>query len=78
MVYIIFCFVLMMVIYWTERCVLQETKRENFLFAIKMIGLEANADKTQYMVMSEDLMGGRSYSIKPDNSSFVKMDWFKY
>jgi hypothetical protein len=52
--------------------------RENFLFAIKVIGLEAYVDKTQYMVMSGDLNGRRSYNIKADNSSFEKMDWFRY
>jgi hypothetical protein len=53
-------------------------KQRSFLFAIKVIGLEANADKTQYMVMSGDMNGGRSHSIKSDNSYFEKMDWFRY
>ena len=68
----------MMVMYWTEHCVLQETNRETFLVAIKVFGLEADSDKAKYMVMSGDLKGGQSYNIKPDNSSFGKMDWLKY
>jgi len=68
----------MMLIYWTERCVLQETKTAASLIPIKVIGLEVNDDKTKYMVMPGDLNGGRSYNIKADNSSFEKMDWFKY
>ena len=37
-----------------------------------MIGLEANADKTKYMVKSRDIKAERSHNIKPDNSSFEK------
>jgi hypothetical protein len=33
-------------------------------------GLEINADKTKYMVMSRDQNAGRSHSMKTDNSSF--------
>jgi len=78
MVYISIWFVLIMLMYWTERCVLQDTNTEVFLFAIKVIGLEAYVDKTKCMVMSGDMNGGRSYNIKTDNSSFEKMDWFRY
>jgi hypothetical protein len=53
------------------------SKQRNFLVVIKVIGLETNYDKTQYMVKSGDLKEGQSYNIKTDNSSFVKMDWFK-
>jgi hypothetical protein len=34
---------------------------------INEIGLEINADKTKYMVMSRDQNAGRSHSIKMDN-----------
>jgi hypothetical protein len=42
------------------------------------IGLEANADKTKYMVMSRDQNAGRSQSMKTDNSSFERVEEFKY
>ena len=42
------------------------------------IGLEVNADKTKYMVMSRDHDEGRSHSIKNDNSPFENVEEFKY
>ena len=36
---------------------------EALVVAIKEIGLEVNADKTKYMVMSQDQNAGRSHSI---------------
>jgi len=42
------------------------------------IGLEVNADKTKYMVMSGDKNAGRSHSIKIDNSSFERVEEFRY
>ena len=62
----------MILIYWTEQNLLQETNTEVFLIAIKVAGLEANVDKTKYMVMFRDLNAERSQNIKPDNSSFEK------
>ena len=35
-----------------------------------MPGLEVNADKAKYMVMSRDQNAGRSHSMKTDNTSF--------
>ena len=48
--------------------------------ASKEIGLEVNADKTKYMVMSRDHNAGRSQNtcIKTDNSSFERVEDFKY
>jgi len=46
--------------------------------ARKEIRLEVNADKTKYMVMSRDQNSGRSHSIKIDNSSFKRVEEFKY
>jgi GTP-dependent phosphoenolpyruvate carboxykinase len=43
---------------------------EALVVATKEIGLEVNADKTKYMVMSRDQNAGRSYSWE-DN---IKMD----
>jgi hypothetical protein len=44
----------------------------------KTIGLEVNADKTEYMVMSPDQNAGQSYSMKIDNGSFERVEEFKY
>jgi hypothetical protein len=41
-------------------------------------GLEVNADKTKYMVMSRDQIAGQHYNIKNDNSSFGRVEEFKY
>ena len=46
--------------------------------ASKKIGLEVNADKTKYMVMSRGQNAGRSYSMKIDNSSIARVEEFKY
>ena len=45
--------------------------------ASKEIGLEVNANKTKYVVMSGDQNAGRSHSIKVYNSSFERMEEFK-
>jgi hypothetical protein len=42
------------------------------------MGLEVNADTTKYMVMSRDQNAGRNHSIKTDNSSFERVEEFKY
>jgi len=46
--------------------------------ASKEIGLEVNADKTKYMVMSRDQNAGQSRSMKIDNNSFENAEEFKY
>ena len=46
--------------------------------ASKEIGLEVNADKTKYMVMSRDQNAGQSHGMKIDNSSFERVEEFKY
>ena len=51
---------------------------EALVFARKETGLEVNADKTKHMVMSRDQDAGRSHSIKSDDSSFERMEEFKY
>jgi hypothetical protein len=42
------------------------------------IGLEVNADKTNYMVMSQHQTAGRSHNIKTDNDSIGRVEQFKY
>ena len=51
---------------------------EALVVATKEIGLEVNADKTKYMIMSRDQNAGRSYSTKIDNSSIERVEEFKY
>ena len=53
-------------------------KAAALVVAGKEIGLEVNTDKTKYMVMSRDQNAGRSHSIKTDNSSFKRVEEFKY
>jgi hypothetical protein len=42
---------------------------EALVVATKEIGLEVNADKTNYMVMSRKRNAGRGHSVKIDNNS---------
>jgi hypothetical protein len=51
---------------------------EALVIASKEIGLEVNAHKTKYMVMSRDQNVGRSHDIKIDNSCFEKVEQFRY
>jgi len=37
-----------------------------------------NADKPKYMIMSSEQNTGRSYNTKVDNSSFERVEEFKY
>jgi sorting nexin-29 len=50
---------------------------EALVVAAKEIGLEVNADKTKYMVVSRDQNAGRTHSMKTDNSSFERVDELK-
>ena len=50
---------------------------EDLVVASKEIGLEVNADKTKYMVMSQDKDAGQSHNINTDNSSFGRVEEFK-
>jgi len=58
-------------------CAVKENA-EALVVAAKEIGLEVNADKPKYMVMSGDQNAGRTHSMKTDNSSFERVDEFKY
>ena len=51
---------------------------EALVVASKEIGLEVNADKTKYMIMSRDQNAGRNHSMKIGNSSFERVEEFKY
>ena len=46
---------------------------------IKIVRLwEVSADKTKYMVMSRDQNAGRIHSVRTDNSTFQRVEEFKY
>jgi hypothetical protein len=51
---------------------------EALVVASKEIGLEVNADKSKYMVMSRDQNAGRCHSMKLDNDSFERVTKLKY
>ena len=42
------------------------------------IRIDVNADKTKYMVMSQDKIAGRSHNMNIDNRSFEMVEEFKY
>jgi len=46
--------------------------------ATREIGLEVSEDKTKYMVMSRDQNAGRNHSLRIDNSTFERVEEFKY
>jgi len=51
---------------------------EALVVATKEIGLEVNADKKNYMIMSRDQNAGRIHGIKIDNSSIKSVKKFIY
>jgi len=51
---------------------------ETLVAATREIGLEVNADKTKCMVMSRDQNAGRIYNVRNDNSTFDRVEEFKY
>jgi len=57
------------------------TAKENadtLLVASMENGLEVNADKTKYMVMSRDQKAGRSHNMKTDNRPFEMVVELRY
>ena len=58
-----------------------DTLKENadaLVAATREIGLEISADKIKYMVMSRDQNAGRLHSVRTDNSTFERVEEFKY
>jgi hypothetical protein len=51
---------------------------EALVVASREIGLEVNAEKTNYMVMSRDQNAGRNHNIKIDNKFIERVEQFKY
>jgi hypothetical protein len=46
--------------------------------ASKKTGPEAHAEKTEYMVMSQDQNAGQNHNIKTGNKSFERVEQFRY
>jgi hypothetical protein len=51
---------------------------EALVAATREIGLEVSADKTKYMVTSRDQNAGRNHSVRINNSTFERVEKFKY
>ena len=51
---------------------------EALVVASKEIGLEVNAEKTKYFIMSRDQAAGTNHNIKIDIKSLERVDQFKY
>ena len=51
---------------------------EALVAATREIGLEVSADKTKYMVMYRDQNAGHNHSVRIDNSTFERVEDFKY
>ena len=51
---------------------------EALIAVTREIGLEVSADKTKYMVVSRDQNAGRNHSVRIDNSTFERVEEFKY
>ena len=51
---------------------------EALVVATREIGLDVSADKTKYMVMSRDQNAGRIHSVRIANSTFERVEEFKY
>jgi hypothetical protein len=51
---------------------------ESLTVASKEIGLEVNAEKTKYMVMSRNQNAGHKHNINIENKSFERVEEFKY
>ena len=57
------------------------TLKENadaLVAATKENALEVSADKTKYLVMSRDQNAGRNHSVRINNSTFERVEEFKY
>jgi sorting nexin-29 len=51
---------------------------EDLVFTSKDVGLEVNAEKTKYMVMSRNQNAGHDHNIRIVNKSFERVEGFKY
>jgi hypothetical protein len=51
---------------------------KSVVVASKETGLEVNAEKCKYMVMSQDQNAGQNHNVKTDNKSFERVEQLKY
>ena len=51
---------------------------EALVAAGREIGLEVSADKTKYVDMSRDQIAERIHSVRMNNSTFERLEEFKY
>jgi len=51
---------------------------EALVAATREFGLDVSPDKTKYMVMPRDQNAGRIQSVRIDNSTFERVEEFKY
>jgi len=49
---------------------------EALVAATREIGLEVSADKTKFMIMSQDQNAGQIHSVRIDNSTFERVEVF--
>jgi hypothetical protein len=54
-----------------------QKNKEALVVASKETGLEVNADKTKYMVISRDQNAGQSQNIRIDNNTSKSVEEFK-
>jgi hypothetical protein len=67
----------------SERGLTERRRKTRFvcmsmLMFTREIGLEVSADGTKYMVLSRDQNAGRIHSVRVDNSTFERVEEFKY
>jgi len=58
--------------------IITKNNAEALVVPTKETGLEVNANKTKYMVMTQDQNAEQSHSTKIDNSSFERVEQFIY
>ena len=51
---------------------------ESVVASTREIGLDVSTDRTKYMIMSRDQNAGRNHSVRIDNSTFERVEEFKY
>jgi hypothetical protein len=59
----------------------QNTVKKNTEISVvgrKETGIEANTEKTKYMVRSRDQNAGQNDNIKMGSIPFERVEWFKY
>jgi hypothetical protein len=68
---------LMMLLYTVWQKLRYKKITDTLVVASKEIGLDVNADKTKYMVMSRDQNAEQSHNIEIDNTFFERLEQFK-